>query len=75
LKILRFSHLFCGTDDANLSEINLPVLINCGQIFVEDFCELTCVTFYRNYFNILRTYMLSFKKILVTVRDKTTYRT
>jgi len=42
-KILRFYLLFWGTDDAHLSEINIPVSINCDQIFVEDFCEPLCV--------------------------------
>jgi len=46
LQILRFYLLLCGTDDAHLSEINIPVSINCGQIFVEDFCETLCVTFW-----------------------------
>jgi len=37
--------LSCGTDDAPLSEINIPVLLTCGQIFVEDFYEHSCAIF------------------------------
>jgi len=39
-------HLFCGTDDAHLRKINIPVLINCGQIFAEDLCEPSRVIFW-----------------------------
>jgi len=43
--MLCFYLLFCETDDAHLSEINIPVLINWGQIFVEDFCVPSCVAY------------------------------
>jgi len=38
-----FYLLFYGIDDAYLSEVNIPVLINCDKVFAKDFCEPPCV--------------------------------